>query len=846
MALIPVHFEYLTGLRRVDIVNARLGGNWDATGRRADAWSFTAMTRFTAEDGCPAFRATVQLDDGQIGQAFRWGVSVDTQMLAPVWGIPTEVNDRASSERYRVFTLRGADQTERYYLTHCRRLGANKLFIDGQSQPGIRFAVWAPNALTVEAVRGERDGGYIWNDGRGITANYPMRRGDDGIWETELTAGSALASFDGFVHEPYMFRVTKDDGSVTYRTDLYSRCQIGSGDVNPEANRSWSGRRQDLDGSKSCSVVIDPERVTELFAEADANGQWVWPETRWRSDDEFWRDEVSAAHPLPTRLEDLVIYELHVGGLGLDRIVNGRPVDEGTLEDAVRLLDRNYLVNLGAGEGTRAAALRLSDLNYLVDLGVNAIELMPMSEFQNRLGFGYSTSHYMAVESSGGGRDQFKHFVKACHQRGIAVLLDVVYNHYTFDAERAEWAYDSNAPERNIYYWYEGRATDYARPDGGYLDNGSSGFAPRLWEEMVRKMFISSAAALVSEFHFDGFRVDLTTALHRDNVRHADGASVGAANVFGQKLLREWTRTLRLINPNVILIAEDHSGWSAVTQSPDQGGLGFDATWFAEYYHHLIGDAQNDPSRARLLKMAGYGDNRPLNITGFAGSLAYTATGGKVVYHESHDEAGNSSYEEGGQRVHSARTIAVAVNNAALIGDTRRYAEARVHFAAGVTLLVPTTPMFFMGEEVGASRPFLFDDVANAREDFHALRQGAGENLFRFYQDLIRLRRSHSALRSSNIDILHVHDANRMLAFRRWDGSEDLIVVASLSNTSFANGYRVQNARIADGVWQEVINSDAARYGGGGLMNDGPISSAGGVFAPRIPANCVLVFQRQS
>ena len=851
MALIPVHFEYVTGLHRQFIVNARLGGSWDATGRRAEAWSFTAMTPFTTDDGCPAFRATVRLDDSQIGQAFRWGVSVDTQTGSPVWGIPTEVNDQASSERYRVFTLRGADQTERYYLTHCRRLGANKLVRDGQPT-AIRFAVWAPNALSVEVVRGERAGGYIWNDGRGITANYPMRRGDDGIWETELTAGSPVANFDDFVHQPYMFRVTKDDASVTYRTDLYSRCQIGSGDVNPETTRSWSGRRQDLDGSKSCSVVIDPERVTELFAEADANGQWVWPETRWlpadAADDQterwFWRDEFSADHPLPTRLEDLVIYELHVAGLGLDRIVNGRPVDEGTLEDALRLLDRNYLVNLGNGEGTRAVASRLPDLNYLVDLGVNAIELMPMSEFQNRLGYGYSTSHYMAIEYSGGGRDQFKHFVKACHQRGIAVLLDVVYNHYTFDAERAEWAYNSNAPERNIYCWYEGRATDYARPDGGYLDNGSSGFAPRLWEEMVRKMFISSAAALVSEFHFDGFRVDLTTALHRDNVRHSDGASVGAANVFGQKFLREWTRTLRLIKPNVFLIAEDHSGWAAVTQPADQGGLGFDATWFAEYYHHLIGDAQNDPSRARLLKMAGYGDNRSLNITAFAGSLANTASGGKVIYQESHDEAGNSSYEEGGQRVHSARTIAVAVNNAALTGDTRRYAEARVHFAASVTLLAPTIPMFFMGEEVGASLPYLFDSFSNAREDFHALRQGAGANLFRFYQDLIRLRLDHPGLRSHNIDILHVHDANRMLVFRRWEGTENLIVVASLSNFPFTNGYQVQNARIPDGEWREVLNSDAVGYGGGGLATPGPVAAAGGVFTPVVPANSVLVFQR--
>ena len=127
-----------------------------------------------------------------------------------------------------------------------------------------------------------------------------------------------------------------------------------------------------------------------------------------------------------------MIYELHVDGLGLDR-----GADTGTLEDALRLLD------------------------YLVDLGVNAIELMPMSEFQDRQGWGYTTSHYFAIEYSGGGRDQFKHFVRECHRRGIAVILDVVYNHYTFDSERAEWAYDSNTPENNIYYWYEGRASDY-------------------------------------------------------------------------------------------------------------------------------------------------------------------------------------------------------------------------------------------------------------------------------------------------------------------------------------------------------------------------------------------------
>ncbi len=77
--------------------------------------------------------------------------------------------------------------------------------------------------------------------------------------------------------------------------------------------------------------------------------------------------------------------------------------------------------------------------------------------------------------------------------------------------------------------------------------------------------------------HVDGLRVDLTQAIHRDNILHADRRSVGAANVFGQKLLREWSRTLHMLRPNAMLVAEDHTGWDAVTKPPAQQGLGFDA-----------------------------------------------------------------------------------------------------------------------------------------------------------------------------------------------------------------------------------------------------------------------------
>ena len=647
-----------------------------------------------------------------------------------------------------------------------------------------------------------------------------MHRGEGDIWSTDVRDAPALANFAGFDHTPYMFRITKDNGAVAYRTDLYSRCQSGSGRVNPEGGsaEAWSGRRQDLDGIKGCSVVIDPERVVRPFREVDAQGQPVWPETQWQTDEDFWRDELDPERPLPTRFEDLVIYELHIDGLGVGR--NPR----GMLDDAMDLLD------------------------YLVDLGVNAVELMPLSEYEGWANWGYGTSHYMAIEYAGGGRDQFKHFIKACHQHGIAVLVDVVYNHYTHDGERAEWCYDSDTPETNVYYWYEGRSSDYpnANPPGtgGYVDNMSTGYAPRFWEETVRKMFISSAAALMTEFHVDGFRVDQTTSIHSYAVLHANGQPANNARIFGAKFLREWSRTLRLIKPQVFLTAEDHSGWAAVTQSTEQGGMGFDAVWYADYYHHLIGDAQNDSSRARLLTFAGYGDNRPLNMTWFAGVLEASANG-RVIYHESHDEAGNSYYQENGRDVRSARTIVVAVNGAALEGETRRYAEARTRFAAGVTLLAPSVPMFFMGEEVGASRPYRYNDFLDNREDFQALRQGTGARLFRFYADILRLRRAHPALRSHSCQIVHVHDTNRVLAFRCSTTAEDMLVVACLNNWSFRGGYRIQDTRIADGRWREIFNSDADAYGGSGLSNAGSLESSGGAINVTIPANSVFVLQRQ-
>jgi 1,4-alpha-glucan branching enzyme len=301
--------------------------------------------------------------------------------------------------------------------------------------------------------------------------------------------------------------------------------------------------------------------------------------------------------------------------------------------------------------------------------------------------------------------------------------------------------------------------------------------------------------------------------------------------------LREWSRTLRLIKPTAMLIAEDHSDWDKVTQLPEAGGLGFDATWYAAFCHNLVGDSDMAAGRARLLRSAGFGDDRPLDMNQFAAVL-YDSKYSRVVYHESHDEAGNS----GG----SMRTLPCAVDGAPLLGATRAYAEARSRIAFALSLFSAGTPMFFMGEEVGAQKPYRYDTFMANREDIAGERAGEGARLFRFYQDAIRFSRRHPAIRVQSIDIVHVDGVTRVIAFRRATGSDELLLIASFNNRVLEQ-YVVQTDawRLPDGAWRELFNSDAAIYGGANVGNLGAdLPASGGRIQLRIPANGLLVLQR--
>jgi 1,4-alpha-glucan branching enzyme len=802
MATQTVEFQYLTGLKRAIFRNAQLLGSWDANGRFSNTWTQSPLQEVVGDDGCPMFTASVALDLEDQQRTFSWGVVLDGPQGSNFWGIPTEVQGANSTERVRQFRLSGGTrQIERYYFTYGRRLGANKHFTAAGSVPMLRFRLWAPNAQSVDVVFAEPTRGYIADHGTGIDPGKPvvaLTKGEDDIWE-----GGPPGPFETFQSLPYMYRIVNAQGRTVFRTDIFSRSQVGKGSIDPALN-NWSGTVETLDGTVSCSVVIDADVVRRGFASTPGG---ALPDLIPVED--FWANEFTPGTPVATSLRDLLIYELHVGSLGFGKATQGQ------LSDAIAFLD------------------------HLVALGVNAVELLPTAEFSGALSWGYGDTHHFCIESSAGGRDKYRHFVRECHRRGIAVIQDVVYNHYDFKSERAQWQYDSTMPEQNIYYWYEGRASDYRFEDGGYLDNGSSGFAPRFWEEVVRQQFISSAAFLIEEMHVDGLRVDLTQAIHRDNSLHADGHPIGSANLLGQKLLREWSRTLNMIRPTVTLIAEDHTGWDAGTKLPAQGGLGFNATWDLAFYHGLIGDSDMAGGRPRLLKRAGAGLDEPLQMDDFSGAL-YDSRYDRVVFHESHDEAGNA----GG----TARTIVVAVNSAPLFGATRTWAEARSRVCAGLPLLSAGTPMFFMGEEIGAQKRYTYDQFINAREDILGERTGNGQMLFRFYQDVITLRRRFRSFRSQNIDIIHQSNANRVVAFKRWDGNEEMIVVASLNDIPFASGYVIEKDVLAipNAGWKEILNSDGADYGGQNIGNLGAVvGSSGGRLNVVIPAVGVVVFAKQ-
>jgi 1,4-alpha-glucan branching enzyme len=154
--------------------------------------------------------------------------------------------------------------------------------------------------------------------------------------------------------------------------------------------------------------------------------------------------------------------------------------------------------------------------------------------------------------------------------------------------------------------------------------------------------------------------------------------------------------------------------------------------------------------------------------------------------------------------------------------------------------------MFFMGEEIGATKLYTNENWYDNRENLWGEKSGRGGNLFRFYRELIALRRRLSALRSAHLKVVHVHDDNRVIAFKRWGERSEALVIASLSNQPYPAGYTLYHDHIPGGTWREVFSSDSANYGGLNYGNGGAtLNNASGSFSAVLPPNGFVVFERQ-
>ncbi|MBN9521569.1 malto-oligosyltrehalose trehalohydrolase [bacterium] len=317
-------------------------------------------------------------------------------------------------------------------------------------------------------------------------------------------------------------------------------------------------------------------------------------------------------------------------------------------------------------EGTWAAATE--HLPALADLGVTVLEVMPVADFPGKFGWGYDGVNFFAPTRLYGTPDEFRRFVDAAHRHGLAVILDVVYNHVGPDGNYlAEFA-AAYFTDRYLNEWGDG--INFDGPDSG----------------PVREFFVANAGYWIDEFHLDGLRLDATQAVFDDSPRHvlADIAARARVAAAGRA---------------TILVNENEPQDARLVRPPDRGGYGLDGLWNDDFHHTsmvaLTGRAEayysdHAGGPQEFVSAAKYGflfqGQRYSWQEARRGTPALDLPPWAFVnYVQNHDQVANSGL---GFRCH------------------RQTSPGRLRAATACLLLLPGTPMLFMGQEFAASAPF--------------------------------------------------------------------------------------------------------------------------------------------
>jgi maltooligosyltrehalose trehalohydrolase len=477
-----------------------------------------------------------------------------------------------------------------------------------------------------------------------------------------------------------------------------------------------------------------------------------------------------------------------------------------------------YEMHLGTytREGTFAAAA--SKLGRLADLGISVIELMPVNEFAGRFNWGYDGVDLYAPCHVYGRPDDFRAFIDAAHGHGLAVILDVVYNHLGPDGNYLS--------KFSPAYFSKGRSTEWG--DGINFDEAHSAG--------VRQFFTANAGYWVTEFRLDGLRIDATQTLHDSSPVH---------------ILCEITEAARAASKEPLLIVAENEPQNAeLLRTPGTAGAGICALWNDDFHHAArvaltghneaymsgyLGSAQEFVSLARhgFLYQGQYFEwqrkprgHRARHIPGC----------GLIAYLENHDQVANGGF---GKRLASL------------------CAPAELRALTALLLLGPATPMLFQGQECGTEVPFVFfadhpPELATPtragrlkflsqfpslatpgiQSELPSPEQSstferckltdadlAPNAAYRFHQDLIRMRRrdpAFAAQRPECVEGAVLNSRAFVLRFATPGAAERLLVINLGMDLHLANRAEPLLAPPAGARWAQLWTSEASCYGGNG------------------------------
>lgn len=440
---------------------------------------------------------------------------------------------------------------------------------------------------------------------------------------------------------------------------------------------------------------------------------------------------------------EMVIYEMHVGTF------NDRP---------------------GGPPGNLDGAIE--KLGHLRDLGINVIKMMPPTEFAGGFSWGYNPAHLFAIERDYGGSQALKEFVKAAHTRGLAVIFDVVYNHFG-PSDLALWQFDGwrENDGGGIYFYNDWRSET---PWGPRPDYGRG---------QVRQYIRDNALMWLQEYRVDGLRWDATAYIR--NV-HGHDNDPGHDIPDGWSLMQWINDEIDALQPWKISIAEDMRNNPWLTKDTAIGGAGFDAQWDAGFVRALRQAVVPPDDHAR-------------NVHAVREAITHRYDGDafkRVIYAESHDEVANG---------HARLPEEIWPGNA-----ESWFAKKRSTLAAALVFTSPGIPMIFQGQELLEDEWFRDQDPIDwSKKDRH-------KGILQLYRDLIRLRRNwHDRTRGlcgQHVHVHHVNDHDKVIAFHRWEhgGPQDSVVVAAnMANRSY-DSYTIGFPH--QGLWRVRFNSDWNGY----------------------------------